>query len=201
MTRCAGPPAPTRHAGRRRSGASRRSRSNLDEVYRHLDTHVLFKLHWGGRGGKKGGRVADAAARGLPPRLERMWREQTYLRRSGRCWALPVLRGSATRSSCSTPRTAPRELDRLRLSPVAVQGERILPRPISSGRRWVRTVPPSPTGEAPAELDVVALQAVTVGCGGDGAAVPAGGRRRVRRAAVRSRPRRADRRGLAEWLH
>src|SRR5256886_4408104 len=24
----------------------------LDEVYRHLDTHVLFKLHWGGRGVK-----------------------------------------------------------------------------------------------------------------------------------------------------
>src|SRR5207237_1154727 len=25
---------------------------DLDEVYRHLDTHVLFKLHWGGRGVK-----------------------------------------------------------------------------------------------------------------------------------------------------
>ena len=25
---------------------------DLDEVYPHLDTHVLFKLHWGGRGVK-----------------------------------------------------------------------------------------------------------------------------------------------------
>ena len=25
---------------------------DMDEVYRHLDTHVLFKLHWGGRGVK-----------------------------------------------------------------------------------------------------------------------------------------------------
>src|SRR5690606_16384612 len=23
---------------------------DLDEVYEHVDTHVLFKLHWGGRG-------------------------------------------------------------------------------------------------------------------------------------------------------
>ncbi len=25
---------------------------DMDELYRHLDTHVLFKLHWGGRGVK-----------------------------------------------------------------------------------------------------------------------------------------------------
>ncbi len=46
----------------------------MDEVYRHLDTHVLFKLHWGGRGVK-----GDAWQRLLrddfQPRLERMWRE------------------------------------------------------------------------------------------------------------------------------
>ena len=35
---------------------------DLDEVYRHLDTHVLFKLHWGGRGRQRRG-LADAAAR------------------------------------------------------------------------------------------------------------------------------------------
>ena len=57
---------PRRH---RRLGAQRRARPTtpvpeppfwgvrelevpMDEVYRHLDTHVLFKLHWGGRGVK-----------------------------------------------------------------------------------------------------------------------------------------------------
>ena len=45
------------------------------------------------------------------------------------------------------------------------------------------------------ELDVVALQAVTVRRRGHRADGAAGGRRRVRRAAVRPRPRRADRRG------
>ena len=35
---------------------------DLDEVYRHLDTHVLFKLHWGGTRRERRG-VADAAAR------------------------------------------------------------------------------------------------------------------------------------------
>jgi 5-methyltetrahydrofolate--homocysteine methyltransferase len=50
----------------------------LDEVYRHLDTHVLFKLHWGGRG-VKGEEWARLLREDFQPRLERMWREQTYL--------------------------------------------------------------------------------------------------------------------------
>ncbi len=51
---------------------------NLDEVYRHLDTHVLFKLHWGGRG-VKGEEWKRLLREDFQPRLERMWREQTYL--------------------------------------------------------------------------------------------------------------------------
>ena len=51
----------------------------LDEVYPHLDTHVLFKLHWGGRG-VKGEDWAKLLREDFQPRLERMWREQTYLR-------------------------------------------------------------------------------------------------------------------------
>src|SRR6266545_4432563 len=49
-----------------------------DEVYAHLDTHVLFKLHWGGRGvkGEEWRRLVDDDFR---PRLERMWREASYL--------------------------------------------------------------------------------------------------------------------------
>jgi 5-methyltetrahydrofolate--homocysteine methyltransferase len=50
----------------------------LDEVFRHLDTHVLFKLHWGGRG-VKGEAWEKLVREDFQPRLERMWREQTYL--------------------------------------------------------------------------------------------------------------------------
>ncbi len=50
----------------------------MDEVYRHLDTHVLFKLHWGGRG-VKGEEWEKLLREDFQPRLERMWREQTYL--------------------------------------------------------------------------------------------------------------------------
>jgi 5-methyltetrahydrofolate--homocysteine methyltransferase len=50
----------------------------LDEVYHHLDTHVLFKLHWGGRG-VKGEEWRKLIAEDFQPRLERMWREQDYL--------------------------------------------------------------------------------------------------------------------------
>jgi 5-methyltetrahydrofolate--homocysteine methyltransferase len=52
---------------------------DLDEVYSHLDTHVLFKLHWGGRGvkGEAWKRLLEDDFR---PRLERMWAEQDYLR-------------------------------------------------------------------------------------------------------------------------
>jgi 5-methyltetrahydrofolate--homocysteine methyltransferase len=51
---------------------------DLDDVYPHLDTHVLFKLHWGGRG-VKGEAWEKLLREDFQPRLERMWREQTYL--------------------------------------------------------------------------------------------------------------------------
>ncbi len=52
---------------------------DLDEVYPHLDTHVLFKLHWGGRG-VKGEEWQRLVSEDFQPRLERMWAEQDYLR-------------------------------------------------------------------------------------------------------------------------
>jgi 5-methyltetrahydrofolate--homocysteine methyltransferase len=58
---------------------------DLADVYPHLDTHVLFKLHWGGRGvkGDDWRRLIEgdkeAGEEGFQPRLERMWREQRYL--------------------------------------------------------------------------------------------------------------------------
>src|SRR3712207_1102439 len=51
----------------------------MDEVYRHLDTHVLFKLHWGGRG-VKGEAWRELVETDFRPRLERMWAEASYLR-------------------------------------------------------------------------------------------------------------------------
>ena len=51
----------------------------LSEIYPHLDTHVLFKLHWGGRGSRARPGTswwAAISSRGW----ERMWRDQDYLR-------------------------------------------------------------------------------------------------------------------------
>jgi 5-methyltetrahydrofolate--homocysteine methyltransferase len=56
---------------------------DLAEVYPYLDTHVLFKLHWGGKGvkGEAWRQLLEGndEDEGFRPRLERMWREQTYL--------------------------------------------------------------------------------------------------------------------------
>ena len=57
---------------------------DLEEVYPYLDRHVLFKLHWGGRGrkGEEWRRIVEGhdGEEGFAPKLERMWREQDYLR-------------------------------------------------------------------------------------------------------------------------
>ncbi|MGB0889092.1 MAG: dihydropteroate synthase, partial [Solirubrobacterales bacterium] len=50
----------------------------LDEVYNFLDTHVLYKLHWGGRG-MSAEEYRKLLQDEFQPRLERMWKEQTYL--------------------------------------------------------------------------------------------------------------------------
>ena len=52
---------------------------DMDELYHHLDTHVLFKLHWGGRG-VKGEAWRTLIRDDFRPRLERMWAQQDYLR-------------------------------------------------------------------------------------------------------------------------
>jgi 5-methyltetrahydrofolate--homocysteine methyltransferase len=51
---------------------------DMDAVYHHLDTHVLFKLHWGGRG-VKGDEWTALVRDDFQPRLERMWNTQDYL--------------------------------------------------------------------------------------------------------------------------
>jgi 5-methyltetrahydrofolate--homocysteine methyltransferase len=124
---------------------------DLDEVYPHLDTHVLFKLHWGGRG-VKGEAWQQLLREDFIPRLQRMWREQTYLHPRALlgffpCYALGneiVVLDPADRAS---------ELTRL-VCPRQPKGDRIC---LADFFR------PARDGGPPAELDVVALQAVTVG--------------------------------------
>ncbi len=50
----------------------------IEDIFNHLDLHVLFKLHWGGRG-VKGEEWEKLVGEDFRPRLERMWAEQDYL--------------------------------------------------------------------------------------------------------------------------
>jgi 5-methyltetrahydrofolate--homocysteine methyltransferase len=61
---------------------------DLDDVYPYLDRHVLFKLHWGGRG-VKGEEWERLVRDDFQPRLERMWAEQDYLHPRARLGYFP----------------------------------------------------------------------------------------------------------------
>ncbi|MFZ0089904.1 MAG: homocysteine S-methyltransferase family protein [Solirubrobacteraceae bacterium] len=126
----------------------------LDEVYRHLDTHVLFKLHWGGRG-VKGEDWSRLLRDDFQPRLERMWREQTYLHPRALLGYFPC-NSDGNELIVWDPDgfdpAHPRELERLVFPRQPRHGRICLAdfyRPIEPGR--------------PGEVDVVALQAVTAG--------------------------------------
>ncbi len=122
----------------------------MDEVYHHLDTHVLFKLHWGGRG-VKGEEWKRLVSDEFQPRLERMWREQDYLRPRARLGFFPC-NSDGNELIVWDPEdfdpAHPRELERL-VFPRQPKHDRIcladFYRPVGSG------------------IDVVALQAVTAG--------------------------------------
>src|SRR5215217_6126469 len=120
---------------------------DLDEVYPHLDTHVLFKLHWGGRG-VKGEDWKRLVAGDFRPRLERMWREQDYLRPRALLGYFPCY-SEGNEIVVLDPDDRSTVLERL-VAPRQPTGDRICLadffRPRDSG-----------------ELDVVALQAVTAG--------------------------------------
>ena len=121
---------------------------DMDAVYRHLDTHVLFKLHWGGRG-VKGEAWTRLVREDFQPRLERMWNEQNYLHPRALLGYFPC--NSDGNELIVWDPTAPgeRELERL-VFPRQPRHDRIcladFYRPLGSG-----------------SLDVVAIQAVTVG--------------------------------------
>ncbi|HWW90047.1 MAG TPA: homocysteine S-methyltransferase family protein [Solirubrobacteraceae bacterium] len=127
---------------------------NLDEVYRHLDTHVLFKLHWGGRG-VKGEAWQKLLREDFRPRLERMWREQDYLHPRALLGFFPSY-ALGNDIVVLDPEDRTSELTRF-VCPRQPKGDRICLADFF--RPAADRDPPTP----PPELDVIAVQAVTVG--------------------------------------
>jgi 5-methyltetrahydrofolate--homocysteine methyltransferase len=129
---------------------------DLDDVYPHLDRHVLFKLHWGGRGkkGEEWRRIVEGhdGDEGFAPKLERMWREQDYLHPRARLGYFPCA-ADGNELVVFDPEDHSKELERL-VFPRQPKHDRIC---LSDFFR------PFEAGKPPAELDVVALQGVTVG--------------------------------------
>jgi 5-methyltetrahydrofolate--homocysteine methyltransferase len=125
---------------------------DLEDVFPYLDRHVLFKLHWGGRGVK--GEAwrelieGNGEEEGFAPRLERMWREQDYLHPRARLGYFPC-NADGNELVVFAADDPERELERLTF-PRQPRHDRICLadffRPLDSGQR-----------------DVVALQGVTVG--------------------------------------
>jgi 5-methyltetrahydrofolate--homocysteine methyltransferase len=132
---------------------------DLDAVYSHLDTHVLFKLHWGGRG-VKGEAWRELVEGDFRPRLERMWREQDYLHPRALLGFFPCY-AAGNDIVVLDPEDRKTELTRFEC-PRQPKGDRIcladFYRPAVDGNGE-----PAAKGEPPAELDVIAVQAVTVG--------------------------------------
>ncbi len=124
---------------------------DLDRVYPHLDTHVLFKLHWGGRG-VKGQAWQELLREDFRPRLERMWAEQDYLHPRALVGFFPCY-ALGNEIVVLDPQDRETELTRF-VCPRQPAGERIC---LADFFR------PAVDGKAPPELDVIAVQAVTVG--------------------------------------
>jgi 5-methyltetrahydrofolate--homocysteine methyltransferase len=125
---------------------------DFEDVYPYLDRHVLFKLHWGGKGikGEAWRQLVEGTDEdeGFVPRLERMWSEQDYLHPKARLGYFPC-NSDGNELVVFDPESPDVELERL-VFPRQPKHDRIcladFYRPIDSGER-----------------DIVALQGVTVG--------------------------------------
>ncbi len=146
---------------------------DLGGVYSHLDTHVLFKLHWGGRG-VKGEAWRKLLDEDFQPRLERMWREQDYLHPRALlgffpCYAqgndIVVLDPAVVAPAGPTDPAADRTATLDPADPAAELTRFVCPRQPKGDRICLADFfrPAKPDGSPPDELDVIAVQAVTVG--------------------------------------
>jgi 5-methyltetrahydrofolate--homocysteine methyltransferase len=128
---------------------------DLDDVYPHLDRHVLFKLHWGGRGkkGEEWRQIVEGhdGDEGFAPRLERMWRKQDYLHPRARLGYFPCA-ADGNELIVFDPEDLERELERL-----------VFPRQPRHDRICLTDFFRPLDQLAPGDRDVVALQGVTVG--------------------------------------
>jgi 5-methyltetrahydrofolate--homocysteine methyltransferase len=139
---------------------------DLDEVYSHLDTHVLFKLHWGGRG-VKGEAWRTLVGEEFKPRLERMWAQQDYLRPRALLGFFPCY-AQGNEIVVLDPRVVdPDQNGGTPLDPADPASELTrftCPRQPSGERLCLADFfRPAQDGRPPEQLDVVAVQAVTVG--------------------------------------
>jgi 5-methyltetrahydrofolate--homocysteine methyltransferase len=138
---------------------------DMDELYRHLDTHVLFKLHWGGRGIKgeawrkliEGDPTDPDAGEGFRHKLERMWAEQDYLRPRALLGFFPCY-ADGNDVVVLDPEDRTTVLTRF-VSPRQQKGDRMCTADFF--RPGVKQADGSVV--APEELDVIAVQALTVG--------------------------------------
>lgn len=135
---------------------------NLEDVYPHLDTHVLFKLHWGGKG-VKGEAWRELLSNDFKPRLARMWEQQDYLHPRALLGFFPCY-ALGNEIVVLDPGDHGRELTRF-VCPRQPKGQRICLadffRPAANGGPAGPAV--GAVGGQPRQLDVIALQAVTVG--------------------------------------
>jgi 5-methyltetrahydrofolate--homocysteine methyltransferase len=120
----------------------------IGEVFDHLDLHVLFKLHWGGRG-VKGEAWEKLIGEDFRPRLERMWAEQDYLHPKAVLGYFPC-NSEGNDLVIFDPEDQDREINRL-----------VFPRQPKHDRICITDFY-RPLGEDGVR-DVVALQGVTVG--------------------------------------
>ena len=179
-TPCAPPRAPTTRSPSRRSGACARSRSTSTRSTPTSTPTCCSSCTGAARGVKGEAWRKLARARTSSRGWSACGASRTTCTRA-RCSATSRATARATTSSCSTPSDRETVLDALRLPAPAAA------RPHLPGR----LLPPEGQRRARRRR----LQAVTAGDEVTELMAQPGGGRRVRRAAVRPRPRRADRRG------